>query len=152
MGGRFGYGAQNSNDYNMQGQSSYGEVNSARVASSPYATTPEGIAYLVNNADSYVNALNQSALWNREDKLRKEAEHREDYSYDRLIEAAKRNGINPVLLLDSLSPQTGTAASYSTSAAKTSNYAENERTNQANSAKVVGALIAALAMILAAAA
>lgn len=151
MAGRSGYGAQNSADYNMEGQNSYGEVNSAHAATSKFATTPEGIAYLVNNADSYVNALNQSALWAREDKLRKEAENREDYSYDRLIEAAKRNGINPVLLLDSLTPQTGSAASYATSAAKTSNYEANEKTSQANAAKVVGALIAAIAMIVAAA-
>lgn len=119
--------------------------------SGQYGTTPGGIAYLANNADSYVNAINQQALWDREDKLRADAEKREDYSYDRLFEAARRNGVNPALLIDSISPQVGSAASYSTSAAKTSNYEANAKTEQANAAKIVGALIAAIAMIAAAA-
>lgn len=113
--------------------------------------TNGGLAYLNDNADSRVNAINQQALWDREDLIRQNAEAREDSSLDRLVEAGKRNGINPIFLLDALSGNTGTAASYDTSAAKTSNYEANEKTNQANAAKVVGALIAAIAMIAAAA-
>lgn len=112
-----------------------------------YGTTSGGLVYLNDNDDSRINAANQQAEWDREDYLRDEAEKREDYELDRIFAAAKRNGINPALLLDSLSGNTGSAASYSTSAAKTSNYAASERTNQANSAAIVGAIIAAFAFI-----
>ena len=121
------------------------------IPSNPYGYTSSGLAYLVGNGDSYVNAYNQQKLWEREDALRKLAESREDTEMDRLFEAARRNGVNPVLLLDHLAGATGNAASYSTSAAKTSNYDENAKTAAANSAKLVGALIAALGMIAAAA-
>lgn len=121
----------------------YGEVN--------YDTTESGLAFLGNNSDSAINAVNQQALWDREDNLRKAAELREDTSMDRIVQAAKRNGINPIFLLDSLNANTtGSAASYSTSAAKTSNYDSNARTEQANSAKTLGALITAIGIIVAA--
>lgn len=137
---RFGYG----------GVSGVGALDSSNSAKAPVESyTKDGIAYLTNSADSYVNALNQGATWAREDKLRAAAEHREDYEMDRIVEAAKRNGINPVLLLDSFAGNTGSAASYSTSASKTSNYDANAKTNNANSASMFGAIIAALALVLA---
>lgn len=114
-----------------------------------YGTTDSGISFNINNPDSYLNAINQDAFWKREDKLRKEAEEREDYELDRIVAAAKRNGINPVLLLDSLSGNAGAAASYSTSAAKTNNDSSSEKSREANSAHIFGALLAALGMIIA---
>lgn len=116
---------------------------------SPYGQTSGGLHYLPNNADSTINAVNQQALWDREDLLRQAAEAREDTSMDRIVEAAKRNGINPVFLLDALGSNTvGNAASYSTSAFKANNYDTNARTDQANSAKIFGSLLSALAIII----
>lgn len=116
--------------------------------SAKYGTTHGGLSFLNGNDDSTLNAVNQQALWDREDNLRKVAELREDTSMDRIVAAAKRNGINPIFLLDALSGQTvGNAASYTTSAAKANNYDTNARTDQATSAKMFGALLAAFAMI-----
>lgn len=144
-----GYGGAVNLTYNANGAAVPSDNSAQNVSTSKYGTTPGGVSYLVNSPDSYVNAMNQEALWNREDKLRAEAEHREDYEMDRLIAAAKRNGINPVLLMDAISGNTGSAASYSTSAAKTSNYETNSKTDQANSATIMAALIAALGLVLA---
>lgn len=151
MAARGGYGAQNYSDYNMNGQNSAGAVD-APAQHNPFGYTDEyGLAFLANNADSYANAYNQEKQWLREDMLRREGYQREDTSYTRLFEELKKNGVNPALLLSSVGPMTGSAGSFSTSAAKTSNYEANEKTEQANAAKVVGAIIAALAMIIAAA-
>lgn len=117
---------------------------------SKFGSTSGGLQFLNNNTDSYLNAVNQQALWDREDLLRKAAELREDYSMDRIVAAAKRNGINPIFLLDSLGGNTvGNAASYTTSAAKANNNDTNARTGQATSASIFGALIAALGLIIA---
>lgn len=116
------------------------------------STTKGGLMYATGNADSMINAINQQALWDREDLLRKKAELREDTSMDRIVAAAKRNGINPIFLLDALGGNTvGNAASYTTSAAKANNYDTNARTEAANSAKIAGAIISAFALILGAA-
>lgn len=139
----------------MPGYGPWANGQTARDYSQPvekYGYTDQyGLAYLSNNADSYANAYNQEKQWLREDMLRKEGYQREDTSYTRLFEELKKNGVNPALLLSSVSPMTGSAGSYSTSAAKTSNYETNEKTEQANAAKMVGAIIAAFAMIAAAA-
>lgn len=136
--------------YDESGHVSYSLPNGDSLTSAwraPVSYMDSGLAYLTDNFDSKVNAVNQQALWNREDAIRKEAEEREDTALDRLIKAGERNGVNPIFLLDALSGNTGTAASYSTSAAKTSNYEANSRTSQANSAKIAGAIIAAIAML-----
>lgn len=118
---------------------------SGNDSSAKFGATSGGLQYDPNNNDSYLNAVNQQALWHREDMLRRGAEIREDYAMDRIVAAAKRNGINPVFLIDALSGNAGNAASYTTSAAKANNYDTNARTDQATSAKLLGALIAALA-------
>lgn len=130
------------------------ESNSASYAQNGNSRgiTKDGLVYDTSNADSTINAINQQALWNREDLLRKAAEVREDTSMDRIVAAAKRNGINPIFLLDALGGNTvGNAASYTTSAAKANNYDVNARSEAANSAKIAGAIISALALILGAA-
>lgn len=116
---------------------------------SDVAFTEDGLAFLQHNRDSYLNAMNQQALWNREDLLKRQGEQREDFEMDRLFKAAERNGVNPLFLLDALRGTTGQAASYSTSASKTSNIDTNARTDQANSAKIFGALIAAIGIVVA---
>lgn len=127
-------------------------VKAASVPVDPYGYTEDGLAFLKGNSDSEINAINQQRLWDREDLIRKIGENREDFSMDRLVSAAKRNGINPVLLLDAFNGNTtGQAASYTTSAAKANSYDTNAKTDSANTAKVVGALLAALGMMIAAA-
>ena len=64
------------------------QTNSARVATSKYGSTSGGLQYLIGNSDSELNAVNQQALWDREDQLRKLAEVREDTSMDRIVAAA----------------------------------------------------------------
>lgn len=67
-----------------------------------------------------------------------------------MFKQLKDLGVNPALLLSSVGPTVGSAGGYSTSAFKTSNYSTTERTDQANSAKMAGSILAALAIIAAA--
>ena len=125
-------------------RSSSGTLNSANMPEGISQDTG-GLAYVTGSADSWVNAYNTAKEWKREDDLRAEAHEWDSHELDRIIEAGKRNGINPIFLLDALSG--GNSASYATSATKASNVDTNAKTDQANSAKVFGALLAALAMI-----
>lgn len=111
-----------------------------------YGMTDQGLMFLQGNSDSYINAVNQGAQWMREDALRKEANEWDSRSLDRLFQAAERNGINPVLLLDAFN-SSGTSASYTTSAAKANSYDSNAKTEAANSAKIIGSILAALAIV-----
>lgn len=129
------FGAYNNNPYQAAQANQAAQV----------GKTSGGLAYDPHNSDSFINAVNQQALWDREDLLRREGNEWDAHQLDRFVEAARRNGINPVLLLNAM--DSGTSASYTTSAAKTNNYDSNARTDAANSAKVVGAIIGALAMI-----
>lgn len=105
-----------------------------------------GLAYLGNSADSYVNAYNQGVQWAREDAIRREGYAREDSAYERFFDQMKKLGVNPVLALSGSEPIAG-AYSNSTSSIKTSNYETTSRTDQANNAKVAGSILAALAIL-----
>lgn len=109
------------------------------------------IAYDPTSADSYVNAENQARAWLREDQIRKEGYAREDNSYHRLFDELKSLGVNPALLMSSVTSETGSAGGNSAASFKTSNFSTTGRSDQATSAKIAGALVAALAMIIAAA-
>lgn len=109
------------------------------------------IAYDPTSADSYVNAENQSRAWLREDQIRKEGYAREDNSYHRLFNELKSLGVNPALLMSSVASETGSAGGNSAASFKTSNFATTGRSDQATSAKIAGALVAAIALIIAAA-
>lgn len=135
--------------YNRQETEAAMASNSAAPSGPQFGYTENGLGYLVGNTDSYLNAVNQEALWKREDLLREAGNQWDAHELDRIVEAAKRNNINPIFLLDALSG--GTSASYTTSAAKANNYDSNAKTDSANAAKVFGALVAAIAMIVGAA-
>lgn len=121
--------------------------NSASAWSDNVPRTKSGLTWLSNSPDSYVNAQNQEAAWLREDMIRREGYKREDEAYDRLFSQLKGLGVNPALLLSSVGPTVGSANSNSAESFKTSNFAANARTQEANSAKVAGSIIAALALV-----
>lgn len=123
--------------------------NSAASINTPaYGHTENGLYYLTNNNDSYVNAMNQEAQWAKEDLIRREGYAREDSAYQRLFTDLRKAGLNPALAVSGAESLTG---SYGQSAStfKTSNYSANEKSQQTNSAAIFGALIAAIALVVA---
>lgn len=109
--------------------------------------TEKGTAYDVNSADSYIDALNTDVENERNAALQEQRNHREDTAYARMFEQLQGLGINPALFLSSGSP-VGSAQSYNSASSKASNSSQNARTDQANNAKIMAALIAALALVL----
>lgn len=90
------------------------------------AYTSTGIPYDETNIDSQINALMQEYAYKRDDE-----------SYDRLVAALKRNGINPAIALS------GSASPMSSDNGYRSNYSLTDK-DQINSALRAGSILALL--------
>lgn len=107
------------------GDNLFGSLNSA-TSQGKIAYTKTGIPYDESNTDSQINALMQEY-----------ANKRDDESYDRLIAALKRNGINPVLALSN------SASPMSSDSGYRSSYSLTDK-DQINSALKAGSILALL--------
>lgn len=100
------------------------QSNNSASTQGKIAYTKTGIPYDESNIDSQINALAQEYAYKRDDQ-----------SYDRLIAALKRNGMNPALVLGN------SASPMSSDTAYRSNYNMTTK-DQVNSALTVGSILA----------
>lgn len=105
-----------------------------------FGTTSSGLVYDSQNADSYVDAMNQQAAWARDDTY-----------YRRLFNDLKGAGINPAVLFASSGGATGvnSASSFKSSSIESANRAKTKEKLDiiTNSAKIAGTIISILAAI-----
>lgn len=108
-----------------------------------FGTTSSGLVYDSQNADSYVDAMNQQAAWARDDTY-----------YRRLFNDLKGAGINPAVLFSSGSGATGvnSASSFKSSSLEDVKHKKAQEklsaiTNGAKIAGTVAAILGAIAML-----
>lgn len=109
-------------------------------AATGFGVNEAGLVYDPQNADSYVDAMNQMASWKRDDTY-----------YQRLFKDLKAAGVNPAVLLGNGSGATGvnSASTYKSSSIMDARHkkVQENLSGLTNSAKVAGVILAILGAI-----